>query len=102
MFVDHLLKAKKEIEKFKETEDSRYIYQHKLDKGYFQHDMTYRNFKDLLRKAAADKVLYDEALNIAKNLRYDGDHRSLTSMVYKFLIRLHVMLLKMNSCKVKN
>ena len=56
MLVDHLLKAKKEIQKLKETEESRYIYQHKIDKGCFQHDMVYKDFKYLLRKAAADKV----------------------------------------------
>ena len=28
------------IQKFKETENSRYIYQNKLDKACFQHDMT--------------------------------------------------------------
>ena len=83
LLVDHLLKTKKEIQKFKETEDSRYIYRHKLDKGCFQHDIVYRDFKDLPRKTAADKVLCDEALSIAKNLRYDGYQRSLASMVYK-------------------
>ena len=33
------------IPKFKETGDSRYIYQNELDKAYFQHDMTYGDFK---------------------------------------------------------
>ena len=32
-------KNKETIQKFKETGDSRYIYQNKLDKAYFQHDM---------------------------------------------------------------
>ena len=32
---------KERIEKFKETEDLRYIYQNGLDRVYFQHDMTY-------------------------------------------------------------
>ena len=30
------------------------------------------------------ELLCDEALNIAKNLRYDGYHRSLTSIFSKF------------------
>ena len=38
-------KNKGRIKKFKETGDSRY--QNKLDKAYFQHDMAYRDFKDL-------------------------------------------------------
>ena len=37
----------KEIEKFKETGDSRYIYQNELDQACFQHDMAYGDFKDL-------------------------------------------------------
>ena len=32
----------------------------------------------------SDKVLKDKALNIAKNLKYDGYQRGLASMVYKF------------------
>ena len=31
--------------KIKETGDSRYIYQKELDKGCFQHDMAYGDFK---------------------------------------------------------
>ena len=45
------------MKKFEETGDSRYIYQNELDKAYFQHDMTYGDFKDLNRRTAADKVL---------------------------------------------
>ena len=33
------------IQKFKETEDSRYIYQNKLEKPCFQYDMTYGGCK---------------------------------------------------------
>ena len=32
-------KNKERIQKFKETEESRYIYQNELDKACFQHDM---------------------------------------------------------------
>ena len=49
-------KNKEIIQKFKETEDSRYIYRNELDKPYFQHDMAYGDFKDLTRRTAADKV----------------------------------------------
>ena len=34
-------KNKERIKKFKQTEDSRYIYQNELDKACFQHDMAY-------------------------------------------------------------
>ena len=35
------IKDKERIQKFKETRDSRYIYQNKLDKACFQHDMDF-------------------------------------------------------------
>ena len=34
-------KNKEQIQKFKETGDSRYIYRNKLDKACFQHDIAY-------------------------------------------------------------
>ena len=71
MLVDRLLKIKKELKKFKEAENSRYIYQKELDKACFQHDMTYGKFRDLNR-TFADKVLRDKAFNFAKNPKYDG------------------------------
>ena len=46
--------------------------------------MAYRDFKDLNRRTTADKVLHDEAFNIAKNPKYDRYQRELASMVYKF------------------
>ena len=42
------------------------------------------DFKDLARKTASDKVLRGKVFNIAKNPKYDGYQRGLTSMVYKF------------------
>ena len=67
--MDHLVRTKIEYKKKRKKKkgDSRYIYQNKLDKTCFQHDLAYRNFKDLPRRAASDKVLCDEAYNIAKN-----------------------------------
>ena len=49
--------------------------------------MTYGDFKDLARKTASDKVLWDNAFDIAKSPKYDGYQRGLASMVYKFLIK---------------
>ena len=60
-------KNKKRIEKFKETGDTSYIYKNELDRACFQHNMAYRDFKDLARRTASDKVLRDRAFNIAKN-----------------------------------
>ena len=45
--------------------------------------MAYGDFKKLNRRTAANKVLGDKALNIAKNPKYDGYQHGLASMVYK-------------------
>ena len=76
-------KNKERIQKFEETEDTNYIYKNELDKVCFQHDMAYGDFKDLKRRTFSDKVLRDNAFNIAKNPKYDGCQRGLASMVYK-------------------
>ena len=72
------------IQKFKEKGDTKYIYRNELDNACFQHDMAYRDFKDLLRETSSHKVLRDKAFNIARNPNYDGYQRGLTSIVYKF------------------
>ena len=75
-------KNKERIQKFKETGDSRYIYQNELDKACFQHDMAYGDFKDLTRRTVSDKIFRDEAFNIAKNPKHDGYQHEIASMVY--------------------
>ena len=70
-------KNKQRIEKVKETGDARYIYKNELDKACFLHDMAYRVFNNLKRRAASDKVLRDKVFNIAKNPNYDGYQRRL-------------------------
>ena len=40
-------KNKERIKKFKQTGDSRYIYQNELDKTCFEHCITYGDFKEL-------------------------------------------------------
>ena len=82
--MDHL-KNKERIQKFKEVGDSRYIYQNELYKNCFQHDIAFRDFKDLTRRTPSDKILHDKAFNIAKNLKYDGYQSGIASMVYKLL-----------------
>ena len=68
----------------KKTGDTNYIYKNELHKVYFQNDMTYGHFKDLVRRTASNKVLKDKAFNIAKNPKYDGYQGGLASMVYKY------------------
>ena len=77
-------KNKERIQKFKETGDKSYIDKNELDKGCFQLDMAYGDFKDLPKRTASDKVLRDKPFNIARYPKYDGYQRGLASMVYKF------------------
>ena len=84
--MDHLLKTKKRIQKFKEIGDTKYIYKNELDKGCFPQDMVYGDFKDLPRRTASDKVLKYKEFNIAINPKYDGYQRRLVPMVSKFFI----------------
>ena len=88
----HLLKNKERIQKCKETGDTSYIYKNELDKTFFQHDVSYGDFKDLARRTASDKVLRDKAFNIAKNPKHDGYQRGLASIVYKCFDKKSVLL----------
>ena len=65
-------KIKQRVQKPKEIRDSKYIYQNKLHKPSFHHDMTYEDFKVFPRRAASDQVLLDKAFNIAKTPKYGG------------------------------
>ena len=75
-------KNKERIKMFKETGDSRYIYQNELDKACFQHDVAYGDFKNLNRRTIAGKVLRDKASNIVKDPKYDRYQRGLASVGY--------------------
>ena len=77
-------KNKERIQKLKETRDSKYVYQNEVGKAFFQHDMAYRDIKDLTRRTASDKILHDKAFIIAKNPKYDGYQRGLASKFYKY------------------
>ena len=75
---------KERIKKFKQTDDTRYVYRNELDKACFKHDSAYADHKDLINRTKTDKVLRDKAYDIASNPEYDGYQRGLASMVYKF------------------
>ena len=77
-------KHKQRIQKFKETGDTNYIYKNQLDKACFAHDAAYSDSKDLTKRTVADKILRNRAFNIAKDPKYDGYQRGLSSLVYKF------------------
>ena len=65
--MDYFKKNKNEerTQTFKETCNSRYIYQNKLDK------MAFGDFKDLTRRTASYKILRDKEFNMPKNPKYD-------------------------------
>ena len=77
-------KKKEWIQKFNKTGDSRCIYQNKLDKACFQHDMAYADFKNLLRGTAYDKVLSNKVFNIANHPLYDGYQRGVAALFFNF------------------
>ena len=77
-------KHEQRIQKFKETGDTNYVYKNELDKACFVHDVAYSDSKDLTKRTIADKILKNKAFDIAKDPKYDGYHRGLASMVYKF------------------
>ena len=65
--------------------------------------MVYGDYKDLTSKTTSDKILHNKAVNIAKNLKYDGYQRGLALMVYKcFDKKLMVVVLKMRIYQTKN
>ena len=92
-------KNKERIHKFKETGDSRYIYRNELDMACFEHDMACRDFKDLARRTASDKVLRHKAFSIAKNPKYDGHQRGIASIIYKFFDK---KCAKVSAVNIKN
>ena len=94
-------KNKQRIQKFKETRDSRYIYQNELDKACFPHDMTYGDFKDLTRRTALVNILRDKAFNIAKNPKYDIKEVWLQWFINFLMKKLLVAVLNMRIFQTK-
>ena len=60
------------------------LIQNELDKACFHRDIADEDFKDFVKRTAADKVLHDKAFNIAKNPKHDGYERDIALMVQKF------------------
>ena len=50
-----------------QTGNTDFIYRNELDKACFQHDAAYSDSKDLAKRTQSDKVLKDEAFQIANN-----------------------------------
>ena len=75
-------KNKERIEKLMQWGNTDFIYRNELDKACFQDDRAYGKSKDLARRTESDKVLRDNAFEIASDPKYDGYQRRLTSMIY--------------------
>ena len=84
MFVDHFTKNKEKLQKLKKAGDLWYIYQNKLDKTCFSHDLVYGDFKNLPKRTAFDNLSRDKAYNITNISKYGEYQRGLISMVYTF------------------
>ena len=96
-------KNKEKTQKFKRTGDSRFIYQNKLNKVCFEHDMAYGDCKDLPRRTAPDKVLRDKAFNIAKIQNMTDVKEVLLQWFLNFLLKsLLVVLLKAKLFRTNN
>ena len=65
-------KKKETIKGIRETDDSKYIYQNKVDKACSQRGIAFGDFNYLTKRTAADKLLCDKAFNIDKNPKHDG------------------------------
>ena len=54
------------------------MYQNELSKACLQHDLAYRDIKDLPQRTTSDKILRDKGFDEAKNPTYDEYERGLT------------------------
>ena len=81
-------KNKERIQKFKETGDSRYIYQNELDKPCFQHEIAYEDFKDLTTKTVSDKIYVIKHLILLKIQKMIDINVDLLQLFKNFLIRI--------------
>ena len=98
-----LTKNKERIQKFLETEDSKYIYQNKLDKAYFQHGIAYGDLKIYQEEQLKIKHYVIKYLTLLKILNMMDINIDLLQWFINFLIKkLLVVLLKMKSWKAKN
>ena len=87
-------KNKEKIQKkFKETVDSKYFYQNKLEKASLHHDAAYEEFKCLPKRKASDKTFLDKAFNIAKIQNKMDINANLLKMVYNFFLIKSLLVL---------
>ena len=71
------------IQKFRETDNWKYIYKNERDKVCFARDATYSDSKPLAKRAISYKILKERAYEMAINTKYERYQRGLANMVYK-------------------
>ena len=69
------------------TENTNYIYKNDIDKACFQNDMACGKYKYLTQITQSNKVLRQNAFEIASNPKYDKYDKVLPSMVTSLLIK---------------
>ena len=77
---DRFNKNKERILKFKETGNSRYLYQEELDKACLQHNTAYVNSKNLPKRTPSDKALCYKVFNVDKNPKKGGAIKTLSQI----------------------
>ena len=79
-----LTEHREKVQRFRETDNLKYLYRNKLDKACFAYDAGYSDSKDVAKRTISDKILKDKTYEIARNCNYNGYQNVLPSMVYKF------------------
>ena len=64
-------KHRTRIKKFRETGNLKHIYKNELDKACFSHYAAYSDSNDLDKRTVSDRILKDEAYDIAINPNYN-------------------------------
>ena len=87
-------KNKERIPKFKDSGDSRYIYQNELDKACIQYDMVYGDLKNLPRRTVSDNPLRKKHLIMLKiqkvmNIKEVLLHCFINFLIKNLLLRVH-------------
>ena len=55
-------KHREKVQRFRGTDNLKYLYRHKLDKACFAHDAAYSDSKDVAKRTISDKILKDTKL----------------------------------------
>ena len=77
-------KHRERVQRFRETDNLKYLYRNELDKVCFAHHVAYSDIKDVAKRTISDKILKDKTYETARNCNYNGYQNVLASMVYKF------------------